>query len=140
MKGWLSRAVANTALRGEERRNRFARWCLWLPTKPAVDDDRFRGPDDPYHRHWQEFPDPWRPVDPADPAMRQRLRDALAELPETWKEVVERRDVEDRDPAQVSAELGISAEQQRAILNRARAILRERLARLLARDSPDEPH
>lgn len=138
MKGWLSRAVANTALRGEERRNRFARWSRWLPTKPAVDEDRFRGPDDPYHRHWKTFPDSWRQVDPEDPAVRQRLRDALEELPETWQEVVVRRDVEDRDPAQVSADLGITPEQQRAILNRARAILRERLARLMAEDTPDE--
>ncbi|WP_020392360.1 RNA polymerase sigma factor [Kribbella catacumbae] len=138
MKGWLSRAVANTALRGEERWNRIARWSRWLPAKPAVDDDKFRGADDPYHRHWREFPDPWRPVDPSDPAVRKRLRDAMEELPQTWKGVVERRDVQDREPAEVSAELGITPEQQRAILNRARAFLRERLAQLLARDTPRE--
>lgn len=135
MKGWLSRAVANTALRGEERRNRFARWSRWLRASPAVDEARFRGAGDPYPRHWQEFPDSWRPVDPADPAVQEQLRDAMEELPATWQGVVRQRDVQGRDPAEVSAEYGITPDQQRAILNRARAILRERLAQLLARDT-----
>lgn len=138
MKGWLSRAVANTALRGEERRNRFARWSRWLPAKPAVDDARFRGTEDLYPRHWREFPDSWPPVDPADPAVRQQLLDAMEELPGTWRGVVEQRDVQNRDPAEVSADLGVTPQQQRAMLNRARAFLRERLAQLLTRDTPDE--
>jgi RNA polymerase sigma-70 factor (ECF subfamily) len=133
MKAWLSRAVANTAVRGEEPRNRFARWSRWFPAAPAVDEDRFQDPDDPYPRHWREFPGPWPPVDPAHPSVRRNLRDAIRELPRAWRDVVRQRDVEGRSPAEISRDLGLTVEQQRAMLNRARAVLRERLAQSLKR-------
>ena len=43
------------------------------------------------------------------------------------------RDVRGRSAAEVGAQLGVTPEQQRAILNRARARLRERLAERFAR-------
>jgi RNA polymerase sigma-70 factor (ECF subfamily) len=129
----LARAVASTVVRGEEPRNRFARWSRWFPATPAVDEARFQGADDPYPRHWREFPGPWPPVDPADPAVRTHLRDAIGELPGAWQAVVRQRDVEGRGAAEVSTDLGLTAEQQRAMLNRGRAFLRERLAQVLNR-------
>ncbi len=133
MKGWLSRAAAATVLRGEERGNRVARWSRWFPRTPAVDGARFQDDGEPWPRHWRRFPAPWRRVDPADPAVRRRLTEALGELPEQWRAVVWQRDVQHRSPAEVSADLGLSDEQQRAMLNRARAHLRERLADLAGR-------
>jgi DNA-directed RNA polymerase specialized sigma24 family protein len=47
--------------------------------------------------------------------------------------VVLARDVRRRSAAEVGAQLGVTPEQQRAILNRARARLRERLAARFAR-------
>jgi RNA polymerase sigma-70 factor (ECF subfamily) len=135
VKGRLPQALVNTILRGEEPRNRIARWSRWFPARPAVADDRFQGPGDPYPRHWREFPQPWPgpgPADPADPAVRSQLRDGLAGLPARWRDVVRQRDIEGLAPAEVSERLGITAAQQRAMLNRGRALLRERLARLLA--------
>jgi RNA polymerase sigma-70 factor (ECF subfamily) len=133
MKAWLSRAVANTAVRGEQPQNRFARWSRSFPAAPAVDDRRFQDADDPYPRHWREFPRPWPRVNPAHPAVRATLRDAIRELPSAWRDVVRQRDVAGRSPAEISRDLGLTDEQQRAMLNRARAVLRERLAQSLRR-------
>jgi DNA-directed RNA polymerase specialized sigma24 family protein len=70
-------------------------------------------------------------VGPADPEVRDALATALEELPATWREVVIARDGLGRDAADVSERLGLTLHQQRAILNRSRARLRERLARRL---------
>jgi len=46
MKEWLARAVANTALRGEEPRNRFARWTArWFKRAPTVPESWFQDRD-----------------------------------------------------------------------------------------------
>jgi RNA polymerase sigma-70 factor (ECF subfamily) len=133
MKMWLSRAVASTVVRGEEPRNRIARWSRWFPSTPAVDEARFQADGDPYPRHWREFPEPWPPTDPTDPAVRQWLAEAMDELPDSWRDVVRQRDVQGRGAAEVAASLGVADDQEQAILNRARAFLRERLAQLLTR-------
>ena len=61
------------------------------------------------------------------------LRAALAALPDPWRRVVILRDVEGRPPAEVLAVTGLTAEQQRDVLNRARELLREDLGRGLQR-------
>jgi DNA-directed RNA polymerase specialized sigma24 family protein len=63
----------------------------------------------------------------------EALEAALAALPEPWRRVVTLRDVEGRTPAQVSAATGLTAEQQRDMLNRARELLREDLGHRLER-------
>jgi RNA polymerase sigma-70 factor (ECF subfamily) len=134
MNGWLSRAVANTALRGEDGRNRVARWSRSFPATPTVGGSRFQGPNEPYPRHWREFPEPWPSREAVDATVRAELRDAMSELPRVWRKVIQQRDVQGRSPADVSNDLQIDAAQQRQMLNRARAVLRERLAGLLTSD------
>jgi RNA polymerase sigma-70 factor (ECF subfamily) len=130
----LERAIQNTALRGEEPRNRFARWTArWLPPTPSVPASRFQAMGEPYPDHWREVPTPWPPLDSADDDMRAALRVALGQLPDTWREVLLARDTLERDPTDVSRELKVTLEQERAILNRARASVRERLAERLGR-------
>ena len=133
MKAWLARAAANTVLRGEPPRNRLARWSRWFPPTPAVDESRFQGAAEPRPRHWRAFPRAWPAVEPADPTLRDTLAAALDELPRTWRDVVIARDVRGRSAAEVGAQLGVTPEPQRAILNRARARLREQLAERFAR-------
>lgn len=130
MTGRLTRAAANTALRSEEPRTRFARWTArWFARTPAVPGSRFQNAGEPFPRHWRRFPDPWPAMaDPADLVVRDALGAAVEELPATWREVVVFRDVLGRDSDEVSERLGLTERQQRAILNRTRAILRERLA------------
>lgn len=132
MRSWLARAVAGTAARGEGQ-TRVARWTRWFPRTGPVDDRAFQGSDEPYPRHWRRFPEPWPRVSAADGDVRRRLLAALDELPATWRAVLRQRDVAGRDAESVADDLGMSVEQQRKILNRARAAVRDRLADLLTR-------
>ncbi|HZB48271.1 MAG TPA: sigma factor-like helix-turn-helix DNA-binding protein [Mycobacteriales bacterium] len=126
MRGWLARAVAGTAARGRGR-TRVARWSRWFPRTGPVEDDAFQAPGEPYPRHWRRPPAPWPPVWAADPEARRRLLAAVEELPATWRAVLRQRDIEGRDGEQVARDLGVSVEQQRTILNQARAAVRHRL-------------
>jgi RNA polymerase sigma-70 factor (ECF subfamily) len=133
MKAWLTRATANTVMRGEQPRNRLVRWSRWFPTTPTVEASRFQGADDPYPRHWRRFPDPWRALDPDDPDVRENLTAALDELPQPWRDVLIGRDVLDRSAGEIGEQRGLTPAEQRAMLNRARARVRERLAQTFAR-------
>jgi RNA polymerase sigma-70 factor, ECF subfamily len=126
MKISIARMIANLTTRGRTLGNRFAWWSRWFPSATTVDANRFQGNGDPYPDHWKEFPRPW-PAGPAgDP---EALKAALAALPDPWRQVVILRDVDGRLPAEVSAATGLTAEQQRDVLNRARELLRESLGR-----------
>ena len=131
MKAWLGRAAAATVLGGKEH-GRRGWWSRWFRGGGPVPDDAFQGPDEPYPRHWRHVPEPWPAVSGSEPAVQKRLRRALDELPATWRAVVRGRDINDRDGGDVARELGITVEQQRTILNQARAALRARLADLLS--------
>src|SRR4029453_6036570 len=116
--------IANLTARGRAYGNRFAWWSRWFPPAPTVDADRFQTEGDPYPDHWNEFPQPW----PAGQAVGpEALKAALAALPDSWRRIVILRDVEGRPPAEVSAVTGLTAEQQRDVLTRARELLRENL-------------
>ena len=65
--------------------------------------------------------------------MRDALATAMDELPRPWREVVIARDALARDAEEVGERQGLTPEQQRAMLNQARARLREQLARRFAR-------
>jgi RNA polymerase sigma-70 factor (ECF subfamily) len=131
MKISIARMIANLTARGRAFGNRFAWWSRWFPPAPTVDADRFQGGRDPHPDHWKEFPRPW----PADQAVGQEaLKAALAALPDPWRRVVILRDVEGLPAVEVSAATGLTAEQQRDVLNRARELLRESLGRASERD------
>jgi RNA polymerase sigma-70 factor (ECF subfamily) len=132
MKISMARMITNLTARGRALGNRYAWWSRWFPPAATVDTDRFQAQDEPYPDHWSEFPHAWpgrRAVEP------KALEAALAALPESWRRVVILRDVDGRAPAEVSAETGLTAEQQRDVLNRAREMLREDLGRTLERDT-----
>ena len=89
---------------------------------------RFQGSDEPYPRHWR-VPAPWPAGFTDGPAIRERLERAVRRsLPPLWRAVLLARDGDRRPAEQVAAELGISLAQQRCILNRARAAVRDELA------------
>jgi DNA-directed RNA polymerase specialized sigma24 family protein len=67
--------------------------------------------------------------------VQDTLAAAIEELPATWREVIIARDSLGRNAVDVSAQLGLRPRLQRAILNRARARLRERLAGRLVGES-----
>jgi RNA polymerase sigma-70 factor (ECF subfamily) len=80
---------------------------------------------------WAEPPVPWS--DQVDDRLvaqhlAHRVHDLLPVLPDQQRQVVVLRDVEDLDPAEVAALLGITHGNQRVLLHRGRAKLRELLA------------
>jgi len=130
MKISIARMIANLAARGRAHANRFAWWSWWFPTAATVNADRFQSDSDPYPDHWKQFPRPW----PAGQAVEsEALKSAVTALPEQWRRVAVLRDVEGRSPAEVSAATGLTAAQQRDVLNRARELLREDVGRRLER-------
>jgi RNA polymerase sigma-70 factor, ECF subfamily len=126
MKISIARMIANLTARGRVLGNRFAWWSRWFAPATTVDATRFQGDGDPYPDHWKEFPRPWPAGHAVEP---EALRAALATLPGPWRRVVILRDVDGLPPAEVSAVTGLTAEQQRDVLNRARELLRENLGR-----------
>jgi RNA polymerase sigma-70 factor, ECF subfamily len=133
MKSWLTRVAANTVLRGEAPRNRLTLWSRWFGSTPTVDASRFQGPDEPFPRHWRRFPERWPHLEPDDPELGEVLAQAIDDLPRPWREVLIARDGLGGDPATTADESGRTPAQQRAMLNRARALVRERLAERFAR-------
>ena len=131
LKTWILRIVANRArTRGE--RERAACRCPRSTDgdEPAVDPDRFLPPDHP------RYPGGWGipPHTGAEPEERllaaetlQQVRTAIAELPPRQQEVIVLRDVEGWEPEEVSAALELTAGNQRVLLHRARAKVRDEL-------------
>ena len=99
---------------------------------PAVDPRRFRGPDDPYPRHWTPVgaPVPW-PRGPEQEALaaetRRLLADALRRLPPRQQTVVTLRDVHGLTAEEVCTALDLSPGNERVLLHRGRARLRAAL-------------
>lgn len=132
LRTWVFRIVANLAKTRGVREARAVPWSS-LPAQdssgPSVDPDRFRGPDDPYPRHWTVVgqPRPWHDS-PEDAAVaeetRRRLASALEELPGRQRTVVSLRDVHGLSAEEVCDVLEISPVNQRVLLHRGRAHLR----------------
>jgi len=123
VKGRLAAAVARTAEYGRSR-SAVRRWIPWLPGRDDPVDTRFQSAAEPYPRHWRTPPTPW----PSDAITAQRLQRAVQALPEPWRPVLLARDG-DRVPAErLAVERGLTVGQQRRILNRARAAVRDALA------------
>jgi RNA polymerase sigma-70 factor (ECF subfamily) len=95
----------------------------------SVDADRFQRDDDQWPGHWATPPRPWQKPERRllSLELRERLRDALDELPERQREVLALRDVEGLGSEDVCALLGLSAENQRVLLHRGRSRLRTKL-------------
>ena len=100
---------------------------------PAVDPERFQDDTEPFPGHWRENPARWPHVDPTDPVVLAAVEAGLEELPDAWALAVRGRDIERRPEAEVAAELDVTVAQLRHLVNRARAELREHLARSLGR-------
>ena len=105
-----------------------SRWLRRGEPAASVDPARFQGEGEPYPRHWRAFPPQWPPVGPDDPDVARVLAAALEDLPATWRSVVAARDERGEPASEVALRYGVSEAEQRAILNKARASLRQSLA------------
>jgi RNA polymerase sigma-70 factor, ECF subfamily len=139
VKTWVFRILENLARTRGQREARSVPWSTAFPEprepdegRPTVDRGRFRGPEDRWPGGWTVAgrPAPWHPP-PEDAAvaaeLRRHLADALAELPQRQRTVVELRDVHGLTSDEVCDRLELSPANQRVLLHRGRARLRARL-------------
>jgi RNA polymerase sigma-70 factor, ECF subfamily len=135
LRTWLLRILANRA------RTRGAREARCVPfsaligdDEPAVDAERFQGPDGRFPGGWVSFPTDWSTLPEERLLARETMLEidaAIRELPERQQEVIVLRDVEGWSSDEVCAALALSAGNQRVLLHRARSHVRAALERYL---------
>ena len=136
LKTWILRILVNTAkTRGvrEARSVPFASLAADAD-EPAVEPERFRGPDDAFPGHWHAYPDDWHRLPETALLERETLEvvvRTIAELPPAQRAVITMRDVEGCDPDEVCMALDISEGNHRVLLHRARSRVRAALERHL---------
>ena len=135
LRTWVFHILTNRAKTCGVREARSVPWSsVGSPRSdsPTVDPSRFRGPGDEYPHNWTVVgaPRPWEPS-PEGAALTGEILDhlagALTALPERQRTVVTLRDVNGLSAEEVCEHLAITAANQRVLLHRARARLRETL-------------
>ena len=113
---WLFRICANRA------RSRFGSTNRLVPSSPAVDAGHFDG-----KGGWLDPPSPWTEIDDrlAAESLAPVILAAIEELPESQRQVVTLRDVEGLSSNETCEVLSITEANQRVLLHRARARVRD---------------
>lgn len=130
LRTWLFTVLINIAKRRGMRERRDADVAVMAFTGGTVDPARFRGSDDPYPGHWlpNDVPSPF-PDTPEGSVLGDELitlaRRELDKLPERQRVVVTMRDMLGLDSAEVCELLEISVANQRVLLHRGRAAVRQ---------------
>ena len=137
---WIFSILTNQAKTHSAREKRAVPFSSIAPSDaeaPAVDPDRFQKDDDAWPGHWATPPRPWQKPERRLLSLeaRDRLKAALAQLPDRQRLIVGLRDVEGHSAEEVCELLGLSQENQRVLLHRGRSRLRAVLEQYL--DAPD---
>jgi RNA polymerase sigma-70 factor, ECF subfamily len=133
---WIFSILTNQAKSHSAREKRAVPFSCVAPSsaeEPAVDPDRFQKDDDAWPGHWATPPRPWQKPERRLLSLeaRDRLKTALAELPDRQRLIVGLRDVDGHSADEVCNLLGLSQENQRVLLHRGRARLRAALEEYL---------
>ena len=134
LKTWIFRIVANKAKTRAAKEGRSIPFSALTPNEPAVEPDRFRGPEDRYPGHWTTFPASWAGAPEERLLAAETLafvERAIAQLPPAQAVVITMRDVEGFESADVCDALEISEINQRVLLHRARSKVRRALEEYL---------
>ena len=130
MRTWLFTVMINIAKARGVRERRDADAAIAAFTGGTVDPARFRAADDPYPGHWKpgEVPSPF-PDTPEGSVLGSELVDVarreLDKLPDRQRIVVTLRDMLGFDSGEVCELLDISIANQRVLLHRGRAAVRQ---------------
>jgi len=130
LRTWLFAVMINIAKARGLRERRDADAAIAAYTGGTVDPARFRTAEDPYPGHWKpdEVPSPF-PDTPEGSVLGNELVDVarreLDKLPERQRMVVALRDMLGFDSREVCELLGISVANQRVLLHRGRAAVRQ---------------
>jgi RNA polymerase sigma-70 factor (ECF subfamily) len=129
---WIASILFNQARRHGGRERRAVPFAELAPAHEdgaSVDPSRFQSDEAAWPGHWATPPRPWQRPERRllSLELRQHLRDALEQLPERQRLVVALRDIDGCSSDEVCEILGLSAENQRVLLHRARSRLRDEL-------------
>lgn len=124
---WLHRITVNAALMRLRSRRRRPETSLETLRPGFLEDG-----------HHQVPPQRWMDADRvlARRELRERVREAIDRLPESHRNVLLLRDIEELDTAETAAVLGISENAVKTRLHRARVALRELLDPTLREEAP----
>jgi RNA polymerase sigma-70 factor (ECF subfamily) len=141
LKTWIFRILTNRAKTRALREGRSVPFSSLAElnldsAEPAVDPDRFRSMDAPqWAGGWLSFPAPWESL-PEERLLSKEtqsyLEKAIEALPASQREVITLRDIEGWSSEEACALLEISESNQRVLLHRARAKVRNALERYFA--------
>jgi len=137
LRTWLFTVMINIAKARGVRERRDADTAIVAFTDGTVDPARFRTGEDPYPGHWKadDQPSPF-PDTPEGSVLGNELvevaRRELDKLPERQRMVVTMRDMLGLDSSEVCDLLDISMANQRVLLHRGRAAVRQVLEDYLA--------
>ena len=135
LRTWIFRILANQARTRPKREARSVPFSALADPDdagPTVDPDRFFGADHAFAGHWASPPRSWGTV-PEEELLaretRERVQAAIDALPASQRAVISLRDVEGWPSEEVCNVLEISETNQRVLLHRARAKVRQALER-----------
>jgi RNA polymerase sigma-70 factor, ECF subfamily len=135
LKTWIFRILMNVGRTRGEREQRTVPFATSLDDEgPSFGPERFRTTG-PYPRHWATPPEPWD-EQPADRLIASEtldiVRAAIDRLPTNQRAVICLRDIDGWTSPEVCALLEVSEANQRVLLHRARARVRQVLEDHLA--------
>jgi RNA polymerase sigma-70 factor (ECF subfamily) len=131
LKTWVLRIVVNIAKTwGERERRAGPLYSPGVSAGPTVDPRRFNDRESPDAGAWRTPPPSW-PALPEGEALTAEaysvVASALAELPRSQRAVIALRDLDGYDASEVCEALGITSANQRVLLHRARAAVRQKV-------------
>ena len=140
LRTWIFRVMINIAKKRGVRERRDADAEIAASTGGTVDPARFRPADDRLPGHWRADAEPSPfPDTPEGSVLGDELvavaRRELDKLPDKQRTVVTLRDMHGFDSEEVCALLDISVANQRVLLHRGRAFVRQALETYLADES-----
>jgi RNA polymerase sigma-70 factor (ECF subfamily) len=140
LKTWVFRILVNTAKTRAQREGRTIPFSAlqdaWRVPEPAVDADRFLPDDHPQHPGGWAVPPRELPEERLLAAeTRERLSAAIEALPPSQRAVISLRDVEGWTSEEVRNALDLSEVNQRVLLHRARARVRQAIEDYLSEES-----
>ena len=136
LKTWICRILVNRARTRAQRDGRLVPFSSFSgpedeADEPSVDPSRFHG-SGPVEGHWISMVQDWETL-PEECLLseetRERVRAAIETLPTNQRAVITLRDVEGWQSSDVCAALELSEANQRVLLHRARAKVRQALER-----------
>ena len=132
LKTWILAILVNKAKTRGVREARSVPFASLASERdePAVEPERFRGPQDGFPGHWRAYPGDWGAAPEVVLEDRETLGVALraiAALPLAQQTVIRMRDVEGYSSDEVCEVLEVSAGNERVLLHRARSRVRAAL-------------